>query len=668
MRKFIIVLIMIMLALPSTCLTVSYGAVSNPYASLPSTVSHSMTVRVSVLGISGIDQNQLLWNLAPVIRPNIQSNSRDLQGLSSPGYGTNFTLKYEINSVPTAATSNLKNYLKSIAVDEPVPAYLQGSTPSRNKYTIIDALKTEDWLNSHISDFGGIPDDGYLLIAADLSDISSLNHYYSLQYNDLDKASAQATYAGDPTLFPIVNWMFSWGGHYRFYFIDLSGGDPNIDYTNTGHVPIQNFDTRSLSGQQISLQRNVQTVTEYVADYVSEAVRNLFLPDYTYSPTFATAYRIAINVFDETGRLSSSNIGDYLSTSLVKKAFAALVPYASWDVSLNTRQLRDDSGLANVVSNSLAFSVALSGSRGRTINANSYDVRPVYSYLRSHLGQYVDTTGGTVVLPIFEFIFKNGGSFAQTTEDSVGTFAGVSLGDLAITVSSDMSLFDDGYGLTRDTIHELGHSMGCMHPHSFGQGTEDFVASTMAYAPYEYSFSQFDVDAIQRGHADQFLSILQATFEIGATTLQTQTQNILQQAKTNYDTALTSYSKKDYVQTVKTLQSISQNLAQTFDTEAQATQGRASQASITSDTAKQFIQQANTLLTSAKSEKEAGRLGRAYQLLAGANTMIDLAVGPQAQAQSSQGLLTGSLGVGIAVGIAIGVLLTFLVIRVKKRI
>jgi hypothetical protein len=234
-------------------------------------------------------------------------------------------------------------------------------------------------------------------------------------------------------------------------------------------------------------------------------------------------------------------------------------------------------------------------------------------------------------------------------------------------VSSDMNLFDNGYGLTRDTIHELGHSMGCMHPHSFGQGTEDFVSSTMAYAPYEYSFSQFDIDAIQRAHADHFLSILQATFEIGATTLQTQTQDVLQQAKTNYDKALASYSKKDYVQAVKTLQSISQSLAQAFDTEAQATQGRVTQASVTSDTAKQFVQQANTLLASAKSEKDAGMLGRAYQMLARANTMVDLAVGPQAQAPPSQGILTGSLAVGIAVGVAIGVLLTFLLIRGKKR-
>jgi len=88
---------------------------------------------------------------------------------------------------------------------------------------------------------------------------------------------------------------------------------------------------------------------------------------------------------------------------------------------------------------------------------------------------------------------------------------------------------------------------------------------------------------------------------------------------TTYDAALASYSKKDYAQAIKSLQGIFQSLAQAFDAEAQATQGIVSKSSVTSDTAKQFIQQANTLLNSAKSEKDAGRLGRAYQLLARAN-------------------------------------------------
>jgi len=225
------------------------------------------------------------------------------------------------------------------------------------------------------------------------------------------------------------------------------------------------------------------------------------LPDYIYAPTYATSFRLAINIFDETGKLSSGSIGDYLSESLVKKAFQHLVPTATWDVSVTTRQLRDDSSLARAVSGSLVFSDDVRGVGGGSYHIDYYDYRQVYSYLQSHLGQYVDTKGDTVVLPMFEFAFKGGSRFADTRAESLDQFAGISVGDLAMIGSNDRNLFTLGLELTRDTIHELGHSMGLMHPHSFGN-TEDYVASTMAYAPYEYDFSQFDVDVIQRAHSD----------------------------------------------------------------------------------------------------------------------------------------------------------------------
>jgi hypothetical protein len=550
-KRVMIFAVVIILALLIPVTTSCYASMTNPHVPLLLPIRHSMTIRIGVIGIPDVDPNQIIWNLEPEIRPNIQTNHSP-QGLSSITYGSTFTMKYEIVPVSTATTSAFKDYLKSISKTEIVPPYFQGNPSTspyyyQNKYTTLDAARTEDWLNAHISDFGGIPDDGYLLIVADLSDISNLYHYYSMEYRDLDKASAQATYANDPTVTPIVDWMYSWGGRHSFYFIDLSGGDPDFDFSQTGHVPIQDF-TRSISGQPVDLSRNDRTLNEYVADYVSEAVRNLFLPDYAYAPTFATSYRIVVHIFDETGRISKANVDDYLSTSVMKSVFKDLVPYATWNVSLITHQLRDDAGLAKTVSDSLAFS-RVYRSQGRLNSMDYYDYRQVYSYLQSHLDEYVDTTGDTVVLPVFDFVFKNGARFADAQKDDVGsskyvdspvgTFVGVSLGDLVIIGSSDMYLFDNGVGLTHDTIHELGHSMGCMHPHSFGQ-TQDYVSSVMSYATYEYAFSQFDVDAIQRAHADRLLS---ETKDAGS-----------QQAKAAYEDALLGYSKKDYSQAVRSLQ------------------------------------------------------------------------------------------------------------------
>jgi len=140
MGKCLPILVVFILALPFSIITSCYASVTNPYAPLPTLVNHSMTVRVSIIGISDIDLNQLLWNLEPEIRPNIQTNHSP-QGFSPLAWGTSFTMKYDINLVSTSAASNLKNYLKSIAKTETVPAYLQGSQRDSNRYTTLDAFE-----------------------------------------------------------------------------------------------------------------------------------------------------------------------------------------------------------------------------------------------------------------------------------------------------------------------------------------------------------------------------------------------------------------------------------------------------------------------------------------------------------------------------------------------
>ncbi len=678
------------------------AAVVNPYKTLSNVVEHTMTIRVALVGMSQIDQDQLRWNLEPEISPNVQVANQ--VGLSDLTYGTKFKINYEFISVSQETTSALESYLQSIAQTKKVPAYLRNKDTGvyscwywwqsdSNSYMTIDALKTEEWINSHISDFGGIPDDGYLILAADLSGISKLHHYYEHTYYDLDPGVAQAKYYSKPAIWPLVNWMFTWGGHHRFYFMDLSAGDPRFDYSGICHVPIQDLDERPYWGK-VKFKKDTQTVTEYVADYLAEATRNLFLPSYVYTPTYATSFKIAIHVFDDTGKVTQANIGDYLSTSKVKDAFADVIPYATWDVSASIHRLEEDDGLAEAFRNNILCKEEGTGTFGDRIFINYYDYRPIYSYLQSHLTEYVDITGDSVVLPVFEFVLSSSSRFAYTWREEIGqpsrgpdgvdrTFGGISLGDLIIIGQSERSLFAFGYGLTYVTIHELGHAIGIMHPHSYGW-TEDYVSSAMSYLTYEYGFSQFDLDAIQRGHADFFLSQVQGPIEISAeATLHQQAQSLVQQASSVYKDALSSYSKKDYMQAVKSLQSVSQTLDQAFETEQKTIQDQLTQAAVTSDPGKAFAERANSLLDSAMQAKAAGNIGAAYQLLASASMAGEDALQAENQAQAyaqlqeekqsllselqkTQSMLPIYAIISLVVGMAVGCALMWVVLRRKK--
>jgi len=653
----------------------------NPFLTLPRIVKHSMTIRIAIVGIPDVDTNQLIWNLESTIEPSVLTTSSPQRIGGQISYGTQFDIKYDVVRVSSDTLGSLQQYLQSIGQEKQVPDSLTNSyyyswtclyigsvsCSDTTKYLIFNATQTESWVNSHIGDFGGIPSDGYTIIVADVSSAFKEYHYYESTFNDTDIVSANAKY--HDKAWPMIGWSYSWGGEHRFYYIDLSAGDPFYDYSNVGHIPIQEFNVRYYEQQQVNNKRNPQTITSYVADYIAEATRNLILPSYAYSPEFSPAYKIVINVFDQTGKITDSNITAYLSASKVKSAFEALVPYSSWDISVAAHNLTSDSALNAVLSNNTMFSTTVTGKyESVQYNANYYDDRAVYSYLQQHISEYCPDSTGAVVLPVFAFVFNDASTFGLTSEESVqrpnrfqsNSVDGETMGDMAIVDLNSAEIFDYGYGLTQPTIHELGHMMGLMHPHQYGS-TEGYVTSPMSYVTYAYNFSRFDIDAIQRAHADYFLANTQIAMSTvaNATLESNDASSILSQAERIYQSATTAYSSKNYAGAVTSLQQLSKLLDQVFDTEASAIQDRAQNATtITSAVAKEFLNNATIQIDAARRQKALGNLGLAYEFLAQAGVSINNSFQAEAQAQvdenSRQTAYNTALMLGLGIGIAIG--------------
>jgi hypothetical protein len=81
---------------------------------------------------------------------------------------------------------------------------------------------------------------------------------------------------------------------------------------------------------------------------------------------------------------------------------------------------------------------------------------------------------------------------------------GLAHDDFLMGNNADPPQYNRGIGFTQITIHEVGHMVGLMHPHEYGS-LGDYVSSVMSYYAYEYSFSRFDCDAVQRSQADQLI-------------------------------------------------------------------------------------------------------------------------------------------------------------------
>ena len=494
------------------------------------TVNRDVTIPVKVI-FAGIDSNlinqeYLKWN-APQQRYPIT----EIPGIST---GTTYSIQYDISFASTDFYSEFGSYLNSVGKQERRINVLwnesyfkiQGSYFLNYTHYSINATNTyypaddvESWLLSHAQNFGGLEQDGYTLMIADLSkevpsstatqfrsigtehQVTLTPHFYNKTYADHDLGIQLNR-----------RYMTSWGGHNRFYFIDISAGPGSA----AEQLPVQ------LAAAVNNLTPKnpywPTWLTQYVSDYISGPVYNLFFPDFIYPLNYAQTYRVKIYVFDNRTNPTPS-IQSTVDSNEVKRQLSALVPFANVEVQTNFFKMSDYPELLNLVESSVSPSlVGLSP---------IVDARPIYDWLsesdKGNIGKFAKITrdSNTYDIPEFIFAFQEDYNFGFTFKESIAkgaefdrTIWGVSLYDLVlISHSADDFKRGDlstpaqpnlGFGFTNTIIHETGHMLGLVHPFGYDP-TENFVSSVMAYYPYEDIYSQFDKDLVQRGYTDQLI-------------------------------------------------------------------------------------------------------------------------------------------------------------------
>ena len=590
-KRILFILTATILLVATTPATVVAGTIK-PYSGISPLIRHEMTVNIVLVNLPEVDGDQLVWNLEKTIQPEVQVPAQPLY-MGGISYGVEFRLNYKIVRASQDFLEALRNFLVNNKRSRTVPKYLAQFFTGEDKatYDIIDASATENWLAEHAADFGGIPKNGYSLLLADMSAISKTYHYYEIRYDSKDPISRKAKYAYTEWMFPVVNWMIGWGGHHRFYYVDLSAGSVSRDYSFTDHIPIQEFGLKRVSGfgpRTIKeYKRSPETVTNYVADYVAEAVRNLYVPSYVYFPTLSKKYSIQVFLFSEIDRLSKDNLDEVLNPDTVKSAFKELIPSASWEVQVTFRQLRDDFAMKSAFESSKIFEHNREVYDKETLLYRYFDERIIYSYLQQNLATYVEKKEDAAVLPIFLLVISKAGSIATSWRNDIRrgwnsavepdrfprTFGAASYGDMVIGIQSERTIYSWGGGLTQLVIHELGHSVGLMHPFSYGS-TQDYVPSAMSYSTYEYGFSQFDKDALARGHTDQALrpAIDSLSKIAGVSFRSSEAILIAKAARAELDKALTEYDLFDYEAATEASSKIPKMVEDAFKAEAEALQ------------------------------------------------------------------------------------------------
>ena len=576
--KFLPIVLLFVLIVSSTLLVASAEQETSSGTAAMRTAKFD--VKIVLIGFDEklIDKEYLKWN----------SPDRRYQLFQIPGVSTDteYSLNYGYVFPGRSFADEFVQFLQSNAKTEPREnviwniSYFKVKTryywnythfPVQSTNTLYPADDVETWLVQHASDYGGFPKSGYVLVLADLSsrvpsatpdqlqlalqgkNVVFTPHFYNKTYEDSDlKIRLNRRY------------MTAWGGHSRLFFADLSAGPEET----AEQLPLQL--ASAVNSIDLSTKYGRVWLNEFLADYIWGAVYNLFTPDFVYPINYASSYKIKVVVLDNRTDTTDPLLAQTFDEKVAVKELQALVPWGNFSAETKYVRVSDYPELQQIIVNSKN-----PGTYGSPPDSLSVDARPVYDWLnedgQGHIKDFMEVKRDMdeFDIPVFAFAFSGQYEFGFTYKEWVArgpdfdrTIWGVALYDLVLighsthdfkrgdTWQSDPAQPGKGFGFTNTVIHEVGHMLGLMHP--FGTSydpTENFVASVMAYYPYEDSFSIFDKDALARGQADQLLR--QTTQLLAETPFVLINQADLSAARASVNSAEEAYSNMDYPEAVR---------------------------------------------------------------------------------------------------------------------
>ncbi len=502
----------------------------------------SIPVKVVFVGIdpATVDLSYSKWNV------NIPSTIYG-QVLSPQPYltGVVYKIGYSYTFASAAYEAKLVSYLHSIEVvkgavnpwfyyyvQDPSSGYISERFHSMS-YVVYDANRVENWIYSNQQDLGGFPSNGWTLMFMNLTELPSYNfqnykdflnsqrygspngtaHYFGVSYRDADLGYQLRN----------RDFMSGWGGVHRLWFNDFSAG-PSFQ-SSPEELPLQialqdnNYDLHSQYGKL--------WLTEYLADYVSQATLNLITPALLYEPVYSQKYSFDVHIFDN--RTSAEKAGvDIRSTvtpSVITEAFEELLPSSKVNVTVSFEDLSKYPSLQAMIHSSYKYadSFTMGVEFAEPQQYGVVDARPIYKYFQDNINVFEpnfrrDRSEFTV--PVFAFAFSNTTTLVVTDKWIIAPIGGIALGDVAFVSFSQNEFIrgnlitprqpNKGLGFTHDVIHEAGHMLGLPHPFDFG-AVGNFILTPMSYYTWDYSFGQEDRDSLRRAHVDSIYLGVQST-------------------------------------------------------------------------------------------------------------------------------------------------------------
>ncbi len=513
-KKFLIISFIVLLMLFQPFYTVSPSYYNVP--DLPYSFDDSLISRII---FTGFDQSLMNTLLLPngLLEANVNYYNSFPQSYTEK----TFFIKHAFELASSSFDNALFEFLSSSAIpdtltdDDETSNRYRRIYPREFNYTgrFISANDTINWLSQNYNTyFSTRPIPGYTLILANmtrLDDQNYPNHWYNESYIDSDSNAVIKK-----------NYMTGYGVKDRIYYLDLSSDSYYLQDANENST-LQ--DMKFL--YDFSTQYGRRRLAEYLAEWIYEIERNLWIQDPIYAPfnpvgdlQTGIQYSFEILVICNLTGYDIEDLHWTVDENQILRAIKELQPWMKTDILVKFVQLSDLPRLDSIIHQSL---VPWGDFKTLTNSKYAIDLIPIYEELYrlsyDYMSQNITTSNFyNIHFQTFAFLFDDAMFGIPEKAQLEPAILGIALRDsinrpLTIISQDFKYLYGNNrsnpqkfHGLTHTIIHETGHQLSLMHPFQFGE-VGNFIDDVMAYYPYSSRFSVFSIDNVQRAQIDMLL-------------------------------------------------------------------------------------------------------------------------------------------------------------------
>ena len=474
---------------PSTWSAISIGNASPPALVSnkwePDEIVAKQTVNVNLILVGDS------WNstLKDKILHQLDSSYSPIISSEMARAGIQYDYNYNFISASDKSASDLFSFMKSQATDVR-PFYGENDFKSpwgialwiqnnhtewvdnfqsnyKVNYKLIDADKMEEYIQSNIISSNpslSQPNSANLVFLADgLNKINFLHNYKLQRYDSASNAGHNAV------------GLMGYGGKYNFYFFDLYAVPWSETFENP---PVYDKKLASFATDLLDI-KSEDGYARLVSDYTNNATNLLITPSYIYPPVYKKHYTLDLMIIHKpSGNIGSLNsiIDFYIDKNKIKSELESLIPYSNWDIKVtlansissdlpdNVKQAINDiktvtpfqdlpSYTVDILnSQSVAKAVAQWPTTSKLINSQEFENLAASSWDIPAI-----TIVSSIDRPIYiDFILEDGVATANLNDPTQPC--------CAIGVTDGNTVWTQKVSATRLVMHEVGHTLGLMHP------------------------------------------------------------------------------------------------------------------------------------------------------------------------------------------------------------